>query len=156
MEEKVELGKKQLVPRTDKRLWIIDAGPYGNIGIANCYDFLDVEMHLLYRNKIQHLFVLSYNMDKSSFIHTAESLCRTIFCNVIICNTGYFGGSVSIAPYDESYERVIYSTEGKNLFTTQVIKIPVKDLKERQDNPDKDKGQFPHHVPGFKNLPPGF
>jgi hypothetical protein len=132
---------------TDSRLWILETGCYGNIGIANCYDFLDVEMHLLYRAKIQHLFVLSYNKDIQSFYHTAESLCRTLFCNVVICNTGFYGGSLSVSPYRNTFKRTIYRNEGNKLFSTQLIKLPVKSLMEHQE------GKL---NPEFKYLPPGF
>ena len=132
----------------DNRLWLFDAGPYGVIGVANCYDFLDVEMHLLYRAKIQHLFVLSYNKDFNSFWHTAESLCRTLFCNVVVCNTGYYGGSVCVSPYDAPHERTIFRAEGRKLFTTQVIKLPVKKIIKKQRSIESDNE--------LKELPPGF
>jgi len=132
----------------DNRLWLFDTGPYGVIGVANCYDFLDVEMHLLYRAKIQHLFVLSYNKDFNSFWHTAESLCRTLFCNVVVCNTGYYGGSVCVAPYETPFKRTIYRNEGNRIFATQVIKLPIKKIVDKQKNirPDDE----------LKELPPGF
>ena len=146
--EKKALQKRKWVFSSDSRLWVFDAGPYGRFGVANCYDFLDVEMHLLYRTKIQHLFVLSYNKDVSSFRHTAESLCRTLYCNVVICNTGYYGGSVCVAPYKDSFKRVIYNSEGNELFSTQIIKLPVKSIIEQQKSIKRD--------PDLKDLPPGF
>ena len=147
-EEIKMLQLKNLIFSADNRLWLFDAGPYGNIGVANCYDFLDVEMHLLYRAKIQHLFVLSHNKDFSSFWHTAESLCRTLFCNVVICNTGFYGGSVCVAPYNKPYQRTIFRGEGSKLFTTQVIKLPIKKIVQKQ------KGIYLGN--DLKELPPGF
>ncbi len=133
---------------SDNRLWLFDGGPYGSFGVANCYDFLDVEMHLLYKKKIQHLFVLSYNKDVTSFWHTAESLCRTLFCNVIICNTGFFGVSVCVAPFKEPHRRLIYKNDGNNLFATQVLKLPVNKIIKQQIRSGFD--------PDLKDLPPAW
>jgi predicted amidohydrolase len=146
--EQKALRKRKWSFNSDNRLWLFDAGPYGKFGVANCYDFLDVEMHLLYRTKIQHLFVLSHNKDVSSFRHTAESLCRTLYCNVVICNTGYYGGSVCVAPYKDSFRRVIYNSEGNELFSTQIIKLPVKSIDEQQRSVGRNSD--------LKDLPPGF
>lgn len=147
-EEKSQLSDRGWDFSSDRRLWLFNAGPYGAFGVANCYDFLDVELHLLYRTRIQHLFVLAYNRDVTSFLHTAESLCRTLYCNVVICNTGYYGGSVCISPYKDSYKRIIYKHEGGNLFATQIIKLPVRKIVEQQ------KRRIMHL--DFKELPPGF
>lgn len=145
--EKEELIKRDWHFYSDHRLWIFDAGPYGIFGVANCYDFLDIEMHLLYMAKIHHLFVLSYNKDVASFRYTAESLSRTLYCNVVICNTGYFGGSVCISPYKKPYQRLIYNTEGNNLFSAQIIKLPVKIIIDKRNNPEKYRDLL-------KDLPP--
>lgn len=147
-EENKKLLKNKWSFSSDNRLWLFDAGPYGTMGIANCYDFLDVEMHLLYRAKIQHLFVLSYNKDFTSFWHTAESLCRTLFCNVVICNTGFYGGSVCVSPYKKTHRRTIYRNEGNKLFTTQIIKLPTRKIIEKQQHLKVDDE--------LKELPPGF
>lgn len=150
--ERKALKKRKWAFDSDSRLWLFDAGPYGTFGVANCYDFLDVEMHLLYRTKIQHLFVLSYNKDVSSFRHTAESLCRTLYCNVVICNTGYYGGSVCVAPFKDSFKRVIYNSEGNELFSTQIIKLPVKSISEQQKD-IKYSSELKDLPPGFQYLP---
>lgn len=135
----------------DSRLWLFKAGSYGNFGIAICYDFLDVEMHLLYKTKIHHLFVLSYNKDVPSFHHTAESLCRNLFCNVVICNTGFYGGSISVAPYHNTFDRVILKNEGSKLFSTHLVKLPIKCID------DKQKGkQAKCDQKTLKSLPPRF
>ncbi len=143
--------------RKDTTIWVFDADKFGKIGVCICYDFMDVERYIVYRRQIHHLFVLAYNRDIRSFYHLAESLARTIFCNVVVCNTGFYGGSVAVSPYYEPNRRTIYRHEGKKLFTTQVIDLPVGDLNEAQ------KGGTPKYLDKdgnerrlFKNLPPGY
>ena len=66
-------------------------------------------------------------------------------CNVVICNIGQFGDSLAYSPYKKDYKRMIYRNQGANLFSTQVIDLPVKSLIEDQklgatiDTTDKSK-----------------
>ena len=92
----------------------------------------------------------TYNKDIKMFQSLATSLSRTVFCNVVICNTGFFGGSLVVSPFYEAHKRVLYSHEGGELFTTQIVELPVRDLLEAQD------GKAKKEVQQFKNPPPGF
>ena len=133
----------------DPAVWIIDAGAYGRIGVCICYDFMDVERYAIYRGRIHHLFVLAYNRDIDSFYHLADALSKTLFCNVVICNTGFYGGSLAVSPYYEPWRRTLYRQEGANLFSVQSVGLPVADLAHAQGGGVGDPRLF-------KSLPPAY
>ena len=128
-------------------VWIFESPRLGNFGVAVCYDFVDLNRLVLYRRKIQTLFILAYNRDITSFDHVAEAAARTVFCNVVVCNCGFFGGSLAVAPFREPYRRIVYKHSGQRLATSQLIELPLAPLKEHQDTGRDDS---------FKSLPPGF
>ncbi len=128
--------------------YIFDTGKFGKIGVAICSDFFDLERFIIYRGRIHHLIIISHNKDINSYYYLAEAISRIVFCNVIICNTGYFGDSLAFSPFRENYDRTIYRHTGQKLFSTQVVKVPVKDLDEAQEGNDPDKK--------FKAKPPGY
>ncbi|MBX7532638.1 hypothetical protein K3165_06865 [Qipengyuania sp. 1XM1-15A] len=127
-------------------VWVFDAGDFGRFAVAICYDFLDLERVAMYRLRIQNLFVLAYNPDLSSFEHAAEALARMIYCNIVVCNTGHFGGSTVLSPYHRPEKRVLYRHQGNGLSTSQAINLPIASLIEAQSGGDKGE---------FKSLPPG-
>lgn len=129
-------------------VWLFHGGDLGHFAVAICYDFMDMDRLVLYRNKIQTLFVLAYNRDINSFDHLAEALSRMIFCNVVICNCGYYGGSVAVSPFREPYLRTVYRHSGQNLPNAQLISLPLRALAEHQRS---ENGGLT-----FKSLPPGF
>jgi predicted amidohydrolase len=144
--EKKAISESDFSFEPDQTIWLFDAGKYGRLGVCICYDFMDIERYVMYKGKIHHLIVLAFNKDLQSFYHLAESLARIIFCNVVVCNTGFYGGSVAVSPYKEPHKRTIYRHEGNQLFTTQVIKLPVKELDEAQKGSNSN----------FKSKPPGY
>lgn len=132
---------------------LFDGVDIGRFGVTICYDLMDLERATLYAGRIQHLFVLAYNQDTQSFFHITEALSRVMFCNVVICNTGFYGGSLAVAPFYQPWRRTIYKHEGAKLATSQVISLPVGDLIEAQKGdrkkiPPKDDQYL------FKNVPP--
>ena len=110
---------------------------------------MDLERAVMYRGQIHHLFVIAYNKDIQSFYHLAEALSRTLFCNIVICNTAHYGGSLAVSPYYNPWDRTIYRHEGSDLSAVQIVSLPVYNLTQARSN---------GAVTGkkFKNLPPGF
>lgn len=128
-------------------VWIFESNELGKFGVAICYDFMDLDRVVMYRNKVQTLFILAYNRDTTSFDHMAEALSRTLFCNVIVCNCGQFGGSLAVSPFREPFRRLIYRHSGQELSNAQVLRLPLVALSD---------GQKGNHHPELKSLPPGF
>ncbi|MEM5518974.1 nitrilase-related carbon-nitrogen hydrolase [Henriciella sp. AS95] len=157
------VGKTYPAPAEDKKLkrivggpvsfkshptvWIFESNDLGKFGVAICYDFMDLDRVVMYRNKIQTLFILAYNRDTTSFDHMAEALSRTLFCNVVVCNCGQFGGSLAVSPFREPFRRLIYRHSGQELSNAQIVKLPLWALSD---------GQKGNAQPELKSLPPGF
>lgn len=138
----------------DPTVYVFDCEAYGRIGVSICYDFMDVERALMYRGRIEHLFVLAYNRDLNMFRSLADSLSRTVFCNVVVCNTGHFGGSLAVSPYYEAHRRTLYEHGGGGLFTTQVLQLPVRALAQASCGTVTTTEES-RRVQEFKNPPPG-
>ena len=132
------------------QFYLLDAREYGRIGLAICADFYDIERFTLYKGRIQHLFILAYNKDVKSFNYLCEAISRLVYCNVVICNTGHYGGSICFSLKDKEWSRYIYRHVGANLFTSQIVRLPVHDFFEAQSKDDAA------HKKGFKNQPPGY
>lgn len=150
-------GFKDYIPpwafHADPNVYVFDAGSYGRIGVSICYDFMDIERALLYRGRIHHLFVIAYNRDVKLFESLAVSLSRTVFCNVVVCNTGFYGGSLVVSPYYDAFKRVGYSVDGGNIFNAQCVRLPVRDLDAAIHGHDtKPKATYKHLPPGFTAI----
>lgn len=132
------------------QFYVLDTVEYGKIGISICADFYDIERYAIYKGKVQHIFVLAYNRDIKSFYFLSEAISRLVYCNVVICNTGYYGGSIAFSLYDMDHKRYVYKHEGAGLFTSQIITLPVSALIKEQCQNNSD----PHSH--FKSQPPGY
>lgn len=129
--------------------YIVDLAEYGKLGVSICADFYDIERYAIYKGRIQHLLIIANNKDIKSFYFLAEAISRLVYCNVVICNSGHYGGSVCFTPAKHEYQRYSYKHEGHDLFTTQIVSIPVDALWKAQSE-DMDA------LSGFKNPPPGY
>jgi len=129
-------------------IYILGAGEFGNIGVAICSDFFDIERFVVYKGRIHHLIIISHNKDTDSYYFLAEAIARLVYCNVIICNTGEFGDSIAFTPAKHSFRRILYRHKGQGLFSSQVVSLPVDALDKEQDKGVKNIL--------FKSRPPGF
>lgn len=150
--EESKLTAISCVFKRDPSVWLFDGHSIGTFGVMVCYDFLDLERIAMYRGKVHHLFILALNKDATSFRHIAEAVARMVFCNVVICNCGHFGGSLAISPYRLSERRTIYHHAGPGLMTGQIIELPVAPLDAHQNEAPPQYGGSNE----FKSLPPGF
>ena len=130
-----------------EKIYIMDLGNFGKVGLAICADFYDIERYVVYQGRIQHLILIAYNQDTTSFHHLTESFARLVYCNVMICNTGFHGGSTVFCPRKESYRRIIYSHHGEKLSTVQTVELPVKTLMDPQKS---------FNGSNYKSPPPGY
>lgn len=140
-------GGVVFVPKPE--VWLFNSEDLGDFAVAICYDFMDIDRIALYRGKIQTLFILAYNRDTTSFDHLAEAIARMVFCNVVVCNCGLYGGSLAVSPFKEPFRRTIYKHSGHNLTNAQLIELPLASLKSQQDGTASGNTLF-------KSLPPGF
>lgn len=148
--EKLHLQKfkpKLVKFKSDPLVWLFESEDLGKFGIAICYDFMDLDRIVMYRNRIQTLFILAYNQDTTSFNYIAEALSRMLFCNVVVCNCGKFGGSLAISPFKKSYRRTVYRHSGQCLANSQIVQLPLRKLARHQSG---TKSKY------LKSLPPGF
>ena len=139
----------------DDKVYVFDAEKYGLIGVSICYDFMDLERAVMYRGRVHHLFILAYNRDAGMFKSLADSLSRTVFCNVVVCNTGFFGGSIAVSPYHAAHRRTLYSHDGNGLFTTQVVKLPVRGVEQALCGNGEKIKIMERDEKVFKDPPPG-
>lgn len=145
--EKERLDKIGVEFKSHPTIWVFDGGNLGKFAVAICYDFMDLDRIVMYRNKIQTLFVLAYNRDTTSFDHIAEALSRMLFCNVVVCNCGKFGGSIALSPFKKPYKRLVYHHSGQDLSNAQIIQLPLRKIAEHQSQ---------NFSEDLKSLPPGF
>ena len=148
--ERRQLRAAQYEFAPDPVVWVFDAHEAGRFAVAICYDFMDLERLSMYRGRIHHLFVLAYNKDVQSFNHTAEALARMAFCNVVVVNTGYYGGSLAVSPFRLPYRRTIFRAEGLRLVVAQTVELPVQSLNDHQVMTTYgEEAPFKAHPPGF-------
>lgn len=139
----------------EQNMYIFTSKSYGNFGVMICSDIFDIERMMLYQGRIHHLFIISLNQDLNTYFSMSESLTRLLYCNVVVCNTGHFGGSLAVSPYSDPNERTIYKYVGQRMFNTHVVDIPVLSLDAAQrfdfaKEKKKEKGIV------FKASPPGY
>ncbi len=139
----------------EQNMYIFNTKKFGSFGVMICSDFFDIERMLLYQTRIQHLFIISLNKDLNTYFSMADALTRLLYCNVVICNTGHYGGTYAVSPYDESNNRTILKYQGQRMFNLQTIQIPVESLEIAQKFDFSKENKKTKGIK-FKASPPGY
>jgi len=136
----------------EQNMYIFQSSQFGSFGIMICSDIFDIERMMLYQTRIQHLFVISLNKDLNTYFSMADTLTRLLYCNVVVCNTGYYGGSIVVSPFKDVNERLIYKYQGQRMFNVNTVSIPVSGLVKAQ------RLDYSIHNSNliFKASPPGY
>lgn len=136
------------------RLYLFKSKILGNWAILICYDYLNLPFHTLLQSKIQTLFVIAHNRDTRYYLSLSDSLHRMLFCNVIVCNTGYYGGSHAFTPYRDPNKRNVYQVIGNKIDATVTLELPLKSIYEEQKNirPRDAEPRFVQKAPDYGNT----
>jgi predicted amidohydrolase len=144
----------------EQNMYIFQTTSFGNFGVMICSDIFDIERMILYQGRIHHLFIISLNKDLNTYFAMAESLTRLLYCNVVICNTGQYGGSLAISPFENPNDRTIYKYQGQRSLTSHQVSLPVSPLEKAQKfdfvsgNKKTSDIKFKASPPGYKQHPP--
>lgn len=114
--------------RNGNRVYLFESEIYGNWAVLICADFLNLPIHALLQSKIQTLYVVAYNTDVNGYASIADSLQRLLMCNVIICNTGYYGSSLCYSPFRDHYKREVMRVSGNRIGVAITVQMPIRKL----------------------------
>ncbi|RIW28209.1 hypothetical protein D3H55_22155 [Bacillus salacetis] len=134
----------------ENKIYLFESKALGNWAILVCFDYLNLPVQKLLQAKIQTLFVVAYNSDLGYFHTLSDTLHRILFCNVVVCNTGNYGGSHSFTPYRSPHKRQRYEISGNQVDAITTIELPLKDLAKEQ------KAESHEHNSDFMHKPANF
>lgn len=107
----------------------------GRFGVAICFDLYSMDTFMAFQGFVEHLLVPAHNRDTKTFDALAETAMRLLFCNVVVANSGCYGGSVAVAPYYSPHRRCVIRLEGQHIDTLESFRIPLKSLRNEQTLP---------------------
>lgn len=127
----------------------------GTFGVGICYDLYAVQTLVGFQRRIIHLFVAAYNRDIQTFDSLGDAAMRLLFCNVVIANSGAYGGSVAVSPYYEPYMREVLRIRGQGIDAAENFRLPLQPLvaAQRGEVPTSQPRTRPKKQRLFKNRP---
>ncbi|BBI33371.1 carbon-nitrogen hydrolase family protein [Cohnella abietis] len=136
------------------RIYMFKSNKLGNFAVLICYDFLNLPVQAILQSQIQTLFVLTYNKDVSGFISIADTMQRMLLCNVIICNTGYYGGSAAFTPLRDRNKRQVLQISGNEIQAAVSVHLPINEVWKVQTTGENEFGnsKYMHRPPDFGRL----
>ena len=97
-----------------------------------CFDATDINLSADLRDKSNALLIPALNRDVNTFDSMVEALHYHMFQHVVLVNTGEFGGSYAMAPYDKPHKRSIAHSSGNNQVSINTFQMNMFDF--RRDN----------------------
>ncbi|MDN5342377.1 MAG: hypothetical protein PWP28_1252 [Oceanotoga sp.] len=152
-QEKNMFTKKNISIKENKSTTIYKSNTYGSFSSLICYDALDLDKYMILQGKINNLFIISHNRDVETYIGVSEMMSKILYTNVIVANTGIYGGSVARSPYYERYKREILTFKGNDKLGFPVFEIPIKHLDDHIKNVINNKKNSENNK-NFKTFPP--
>ena len=81
------------------------------------------------RDKSNAFCIPALNQDVNSFDNMVEALHYHMYQPVVLVNTGEFGSSYAMAPYKESYNRLIAHSTGNNQVAINTFEMNMFDFR---------------------------
>jgi len=119
---------------------VFDHPTVGRLGAVICYDLYAVETLVAFQGHVLHLVIPAYNRDLTTFDGLSDAAMRLLFANVILANTGRFGGSLAVAPFYEAHDREMLRVRGQHIDTVEHLSVPLAQLELAQRQPKWDGG----------------
>lgn len=96
---------------------------------AICYDATDIKLSADLTAKSNALLISAMNKDVNTFNSMVDALHFHMYQHVVLVNTGEYGGSYAMAPYQERHHRLIAHTTGKNQVTINTFEMNMFDFR---------------------------
>lgn len=94
-----------------------------------CYDATDIRLSADLTNKSNAYLIPALNRDVNTFDSMVEALHYHMYQHVILVNTGEFGGSYAMAPYDQRYDRLIAHSTGNHQVAINTFEMNMFDFR---------------------------
>lgn len=96
---------------------------------AICFDSTDIALSADLRDKSNALLIPALNRDVNTFDSMVEALHYHMYQHVVLVNTGEYGGSYAMAPYNDRHARLIAHSSGNDQVTINTFKMNMFDFR---------------------------
>lgn len=103
--------------------------PNFTLTAAICFDSTDIALSADLRDKTHALLIPALNRDVNTFDSMVEALHYHMYQHVVLVNTGEYGGSYAMAPYNERHDRLIAHSSGNDQVTINTFKMNMFDFR---------------------------
>ena len=94
-----------------------------------CFDSTDIALSADLRDKSHALLIPALNKDVNTFDSMVEALHYHMYQHIVLVNTGEYGGSYAMAPYEDRHRRLIAHSSGNDQVTINTFKMNMFDFR---------------------------